>query len=122
MNGIDEEQVREELRAKGKTKEYIDNLVRHKVHQGSRPTNTILLETIDAFSLGSLIALYEHKIFVQGVIWQVCSFDQWGVELGKELAGHILPQLEQNGTVGEQDSSTMGLIEHYKKIRVKQTS
>lgn len=122
MNGIDEEQVREELRAKGKTKDYIDNLVCHKVHQGSRPTNSILLETIDAFSLGSLLALYEHKIFVQGVIWRVCSFDQWGVELGKELAGHILPQLEKNGKVAQQDSSTMGLINHYKKVRAEQTS
>jgi len=122
MNGIDEDQVREELRAKGKTEAYIDNLVSHKVHQGSRPTNSILLQRIDAFSLGSLIALYEHKIFVQGVIWQVCSFDQWGVELGKELAGHILPQLEHNGTIAEQDSSTMGLIKHYKKIRAEQKS
>ncbi|MBV1901017.1 MAG: glucose-6-phosphate isomerase, partial [Kordiimonadaceae bacterium] len=122
MNGIDEEQVREELRAKGKTKDYIDNLVCHKVHQGSRPTNSILLESIDAFSLGSLLALYEHKIFVQGVIWRVCSFDQWGVELGKELAGHILPQLEKNGKVAQQDSSTMGLINHYKKVRAEQTS
>lgn len=122
MNGIDEDQVREELRAKGKTEAYIDNLVSHKVHQGNRPTNSILMKRIDAFSLGSLLALYEHKIFVQGVIWQVCSFDQWGVELGKELAGHILPQLEQDGVVPQQDSSTMGLINYYKKIRTEQKS
>ncbi len=122
MNGIDEDQVREELRAKGKTEAYIDNLVSHKVHQGNRPTNSILMKRIDAFSLGSLLALYEHKIFVQGVIWQVCSFDQWGVELGKELAGHILPQLEQDGAVAEQDSSTIGLINYYKKIRTEQKS
>lgn len=114
MTGIDEQQVREELEAKGKEKNYIDNLVSHKVHKGNRPTNTILMEKVDAHSLGALIALYEHKIFVQGIIWQVCSFDQWGVELGKELANKILPQLEEGHPTEEQDSSTMGLIDFYK--------
>ncbi|HEC00458.1 MAG TPA: glucose-6-phosphate isomerase [Sphingomonadales bacterium] len=114
MNGIDKEQVRDELRAKGKSESYIDNLVSHKVHQGNRPTNTILLKRIDPHSLGALIALYEHKIFVQGIIWRVCSFDQWGVELGKELANHILPQLETGTPIKTQDSSTMGLINFYK--------
>ncbi len=112
MNGIDKEQVRDELRAKGKSESYIDNLVSHKVHQGNRPTNTILLKRIDPHSLGALIALYEHKIFVQGIIWRVCSFDQWGVELGKELANHILPQLETGTPIKTQDSSTMGLINY----------
>ena len=117
MTGINKEQVREELSAKGKSKSYIDNLVSHKVHQGNRPTNTILLKRIDPHSLGALIALYEHKIFIQGIIWRVCSFDQWGVELGKELANHILPQLEQGGSIENQDSSTMGLIKFYKTAR-----
>lgn len=117
MNGIDEEQVREELRAKGKSEDYIERLISHKVHKGNRPTNTLLLDRIDAHSLGALIALYEHKIFVQGLVWQVCSFDQWGVELGKELAHHILPQLEEDKEIEPQDSSTMGLIRRYKSIR-----
>ncbi|VAV97803.1 Glucose-6-phosphate isomerase [hydrothermal vent metagenome] len=115
MTGIDRDQVSEELRAKGKSEAYIENLVCHKVHQGNRPTNTIMLERIDPHSLGALIALYEHKIFVQGIIWRVCSFDQWGVELGKELANHILPQLEKNAPVENQDSSTVGLINFYKR-------
>ena len=119
MNGINKEQVREELRAKGKSESYIDNLVSHKVHQGNRPTNTILLKRIDPHSLGALIALYEHKIFVQGIIWRVCSFDQWGVELGKELANHILPQLETDAPVKTQDSSTMGLINFYKNKMIQ---
>ncbi len=117
MTGINKEQVREELRAKGKSEPYIANLVSHKIHQGNRPTNTIMLERIDPHSLGALIALYEHKIFVQGIIWRVCSFDQWGVELGKELANHILPQLEQDGPIENQDSSTIGLINFYKNTR-----
>ncbi|PHZ85088.1 glucose-6-phosphate isomerase [Paremcibacter congregatus] len=119
MTGIDETQVRAELRAKGKSEAYINNLVSHKIHQGNRPTNTILMERIDPHTLGALIALYEHKIFVQGIIWKVCSFDQWGVELGKELAHRILPQLDQNGTVEPQDSSTTGLIDFYKNVRKK---
>lgn len=117
MMGIDESQVREELRAKGKSEQYIEKLVSHKVHKGNRPTNTILLQRIDPYSLGALIALYEHKIFVQGLIWRVCSFDQWGVELGKELANTILPQLEESRDIEQQDSSTMGLIQFYKEMR-----
>jgi glucose-6-phosphate isomerase len=117
MTGIDEEQVRLELRAKGKSEQYINRLVSHKVHKGNRPTNSILLDGLTPHSLGALIALYEHKIFVQGIIWRVCSFDQWGVELGKELAGKILPQLEPQALIEAQDSSTVGLINHYKKIR-----
>lgn len=115
MTGIDEEQVCNELRLKGKSEDYIKQLASHKVHKGNRPTNTILMNRIDPHSLGALIALYEHKIFVQGIVWRVCSFDQWGVELGKELANRILPQLDMGSPVKEQDSSTMGLIDHYKK-------
>ena len=116
MTGIDEQHVREELQAKGKNQAYIDQLVAHKVHKGNRPTNTILMKKIDPFSLGSLIALYEHKIFVQGVIWRVCSFDQWGVELGKELANKILPQLDAGKEIEQQDSSTAGLMNFYKEM------
>lgn len=121
MTGIDECQVREDLKAKGKCDRYINKLVSHKVHKGNRPTTTILLQRIDPYTLGALIALYEHKIFVQGVIWQICSFDQWGVELGKELANNILPQLEESRDIEQQDSSTMGLIRFYKEARCKST-
>ena len=114
MTGIDERQVRRDLESKGKEKSYIDHVVSHRIHKGNRPTNTILMERFDARALGALIALYEHKIFVQGIIWQLCSFDQWGVELGKELANKILPQLEKGHSTEEQDSSTMGLIDFYK--------
>jgi glucose-6-phosphate isomerase len=90
------------------------SLVEAKTFEGNRPTNSILVDQIDAFTLGSLIALYEHKIFVQGVIWNINSFDQWGVELGKQLAKKILPELTAAGTVASHDSSTNGLINHYK--------
>ncbi|MDP4218079.1 MAG: glucose-6-phosphate isomerase, partial [Bacteroidota bacterium] len=84
---------------------------------GNRPTNSFLLKEITPFSLGELIALYEHKIFVQGVIWNIFSFDQWGVELGKQLAGKILPELKDDRPVGSHDSSTNGLINAWKKMR-----
>lgn len=117
MRGVNESQVREDLKAKGRTPAYIDQLAPHKVHQGNRPTNTILLDRIDPHSLGGLIALYEHKIFVQGIILQICSFDQWGVELGKGLAAKIQTELAEEGEVGEHDSSTTNLINYYKKMR-----
>jgi glucose-6-phosphate isomerase len=84
---------------------------------GNRPTNSILLKEITPRSLGSLIAMYEHKIFVQGIIWNIYSFDQWGVELGKQLAGKILPELKGNEVVTSHDSSTNGLINQYKEWR-----
>jgi len=115
MIGVNEQQVREDLRAKGRTKDYIDKVAPHKVHKGNRPTNSILLKRIEPKSLGSLIALYEHKIFVQGIILQVCSFDQWGVELGKGLANSIEQELIQECLTGEHDSSTVGLINYYKE-------
>jgi glucose-6-phosphate isomerase len=114
MSGVDEQQVREDLKAKGRTAEYIDKVAPHKVHKGNRPTNTILMNRISPKSLGSLIALYEHKIFVQGIILQICSFDQWGVELGKGLANEIQQELEQNITNSSHDSSTIGLISFFK--------
>ncbi len=114
MTGVQEEQVRADLKAKGRSQEYIDKVAPHKVHTGNRPTNTLLLKRIEPKSLGSLIALYEHKIFVQGIILQICSFDQWGVELGKVLANNIQDELKAENKVGQHDSSTLGLINYYK--------
>ncbi|WOH38751.1 glucose-6-phosphate isomerase [Thalassotalea fonticola] len=114
MSGVNEQQVREDLKAKGRTQEYIDKVAPHKVHKGNRPTNAILLDQISAKSLGSLIALYEHKIFSQGILLQICSFDQWGVELGKGLAINILDALKTNTELDNRDSSTTGLINYYK--------
>lgn len=113
MKGVNEEQVRTDLQAKGRTADYIDKVAPHKVHKGNRPTNTILMKQISPKSLGSLIALYEHKIFVQGIILQVCSFDQWGVELGKGLANEIQQELMTQNINFDHDSSTKGLIEFY---------
>jgi glucose-6-phosphate isomerase len=93
------------------------SLIPYKMFSGNRPTNSFLLKEITPFSLGELIALYEHKIFVQGVIWNIYSFDQWGVELGKQLAGKILPELKGGEEVKGHDSSTNGLINAYKKMR-----
>ena len=114
MQGVNEKHVREDLAAKGRTPDYIDKVAPHKVHKGNRPTNTILMKRISPHSLGSLIALYEHKIFVQGILLQICSFDQWGVELGKGLANKIQQELESNDKTVSHDSSTAGLINYYK--------
>jgi glucose-6-phosphate isomerase len=113
MAGVNEEQVRADLNAKGRTKDYIDKVSPHKVHKGNRPTNTILLKRIDPKTLGSLIAAYEHKIFVQGVILQICSFDQWGVELGKGLAAEIQEELSNNSISDKHDCSTASLMKFY---------
>ncbi|MEO6252676.1 MAG: glucose-6-phosphate isomerase [Ferruginibacter sp.] len=93
------------------------SLIPYRVFEGNRPTNSILIKQITPFSLGQLIALYEHKIFVQGVIWNIYSFDQWGVELGKVLAKNILPELLNDETITDHDSSTNGLINEYKKTQ-----
>ena len=93
-----------------------DVLARHKTFPGNRPSNTIVLRNLDAYALGALIALYEHKIFVQGAIWGVNSFDQWGVELGKELAQKIIPELRAGAKEGAHDSSTLGLIRHLRDL------
>lgn len=116
MTGVDEQQVRVDLQAKGRVDEYIDKVAPHKVHKGNRPTNTVLMERISPRTLGSLIALYEHKIFVQGIILQICSFDQWGVELGKGLANNIEQQLNKASVSSQHDSSTNGLINFYQSI------
>lgn len=121
MQGIDAEQVRSELRAKGLSEARIAELVPQKVHRGNRPTNTLLLNKVDARTLGALIALYEHKIFVQGIIWEIYSFDQWGVELGKVLAAGIQPELAADKAVSaHHDASTRNLIDYYKQAKHKQ--
>jgi len=94
-------------------------LVPFKVFEGNRPTNSFLVKKIDPFELGKLIAAYEHKIFVQGVIWNIYSFDQWGVELGKQMANTILPELKGDEKVEGHDSSTNGLINAFKGMRGK---
>ncbi|MCD0486989.1 glucose-6-phosphate isomerase [Pedobacter sp. MC2016-14] len=117
MNGKTEETVVAELQKDGKTAEEIEKLAPFKVFEGNRPTNSILLKKVTPFTLGSLIALYEHKIFVQGIIWNIFSFDQWGVELGKQLAKSILPELKGDEEVSSHDASTNGLINAYKAWR-----
>ncbi|WP_448567108.1 glucose-6-phosphate isomerase [Thalassotalea ganghwensis] len=113
MKGVNEKQVRADLKAVGRTDTYIDKVAPHKVHKGNRPTNTMLLERISPKSLGSLIALYEHKIFVQGIILQICSFDQWGVELGKGLANKIESEIKTGQINPKHDSSTLGLLNYF---------
>lgn len=117
MNGKSESEVRAELEKTGMSKAEIDKLTPFKVFSGNRPTNSILAKKITPKVLGSLIAMYEHKIFVQGIIWNVYSFDQWGVELGKQLANKIYPELGNDDMVGSHDSSTNSLINTYKKWR-----
>ena len=117
MNGKTEEQIHQELSADGKSAEEIAKLAPFKVFEGNRPTNSFLLKKITPYSLGSLIAMYEHKIFVQGIIWNIFSFDQWGVELGKQLAKSILPELKGDEQVNTHDASTNGLINQYKAWR-----
>lgn len=117
MMGKKEKIVREELEDSGKSQEEIDFLTPFKVFKGNKPTNSILFRSLTPRTLGSLIALYEHKIFVQGAIWNIFSFDQWGVELGKQLAKKILPELEHNEQVNTHDASTNGLINAYKRMR-----
>jgi len=111
-------EVRAELEGQGLAPAEVERLLPHKVFEGNRPSTSILYNKLTPFTLGALIALYEHKIFAQGVIWDVNSFDQWGVELGKVLAGRILPELEGGGPVTSHDVSTNALINHAKALRV----
>ena len=115
LNGKSEKIVVEELKAAGKSEAEIESLSPFKVFAGNKPTNSFLVEKITPYTLGFLIALYEQKIFTQGVIWNIYSFDQWGVELGKQLANQILPELNHHAPVTEHDSSTNGLINQYKQ-------
>nr|BAL15185.1 glucosephosphate isomerase [Entamoeba histolytica] len=117
MMGKTEEQVIEELKATGMSDERIKELLPHKLFPGNRPTNSIVFKKMTPYVLGSLIAMYEHKIFVQGCIWNVNSFDQWGVELGKQLAKAVEKDLEAEGLVNKHDGSTSGLINLVKDMR-----
>lgn len=119
MNGKTLAEAKSELNKSGLPKDEIDKLAPFKVFEGNRPTNSLLLKTIDPFHLGLLIALYEHKIFVQGILWNIYSFDQWGVELGKQLANQILPELQDNEPIHNHDSSTNGLINAWKLMKSK---
>jgi len=109
--------VRTELEVAGMGGAELEKLLPHKVFAGNRPTNSIMFQKLTPRTLGSLIALYEHKIFVQGIIWNINSFDQWGVELGKQLAKAILPELSQPQPATTHDASTNGLINYYKEHR-----
>jgi glucose-6-phosphate isomerase len=119
MLGKTEAEVRNELHQAGKNEAEIEALLPYKVFSGNRPTTSILARQITPRTLGSLIAFYEHKIFVQGIIWNIYSFDQWGVELGKQLAKKILPQLQDATLVTAHDSSTNGLINTWKEMKRK---
>jgi glucose-6-phosphate isomerase len=117
MKGKTEDEVRHELTHAGWHGAALEQLLPHKLFEGNKPTNSILVSLLTPRNLGRLVALYEHKIFTQGVIWDINSFDQWGVELGKQLASAILPELAGPEEVHSHDSSTNGLINYYKHHR-----
>ncbi|GAB3196491.1 glucose-6-phosphate isomerase [Pontibacter aydingkolensis] len=120
MKGKTAEEVRAELEAKGNlSQQEIEDLIPHKVFEGNRPTTSIMFHQLNPYTLGALLAMYEHKTFVQGVIWNIYSFDQWGVELGKQLAGKIEEELLDTGVKGNHDSSTNSLIAYYREHRKK---
>lgn len=113
MNGKGPEEVKKELQASGMSGEALERLLPFKVFEGNKPTNTLLIQKLTPRNLGALIALYEHKIFVQGVLWNIYSYDQWGVELGKQLATKILSEIEHS-QIGDHDSSTLSLLQYFK--------
>jgi glucose-6-phosphate isomerase len=117
MKGKSLSEVEAEMRKAGKSEEEIQRIAPHRVFEGNRPTNSILVKQITPYTLGQLVALYEHKIATQGMIWNIFSFDQWGVELGKVLANGILPELSGDARVESHDSSTNGLINAFKAMR-----
>lgn len=117
MRGRTLEEAQRELAAEGKTAKEVERLSPHKVFPGNRPSNTLLYRRLDPYTLGALIALYEHKVFVQGVIWGVNSFDQWGVELGKQLSNELLPMVRDSSPVEGKDCSTTGLIAAFHKLK-----
>jgi glucose-6-phosphate isomerase len=117
MKGKSREEVEQELREAGMDKESIQWHAPFRVFEGNRPSNSILFKLLTPRTLGSLIALYEHKVFVQGVVWNIFSFDQWGVELGKVLAKKILPELKSSEDISAHDSSTNGLINYFKRLK-----
>ncbi|NWH53782.1 G6PI isomerase, partial [Fregata magnificens] len=117
MKGKTADEARKELQAAGLSGDALEKLLPHKVFEGNRPTNSIMFTKLNPFTLGAIIAMYEHKIFVQGIVWDINSYDQWGVELGKQLAKKIEPELESDAAVTSHDSSTNGLINFIKKHR-----
>ena len=117
MNGKTEEEAEKDLEKQGLSKVEIARLLPYKIFTGNKPTNSILVKKITPYTLGELIALYEHKIFTQGIIWNIYSFDQWGVELGKQLAGKILPELQTDSEINDHDSSTNALINSWKQMK-----
>jgi glucose-6-phosphate isomerase len=117
LRGRSAAEIRTEMTAKGASPAEIDAVTPHRVAQGERPSNTIMVRRLDAFTLGRLIALYEHKVAVQGCVWGIDSFDQWGVELGKQLAGGIIPELQPGVVPGAHDASTTGLITRFRALR-----
>jgi glucose-6-phosphate isomerase len=119
MKGKTEAEARAELEAQKLPQEKVDALLPHKVFPGNRPTTSIMVQKITPKTLGALVAMYEHKIFVQGIVWNIYSFDQWGVELGKQLASKILPELRSSEAVTTHDASTNGLIALYKSRRAR---
>jgi glucose-6-phosphate isomerase len=119
MKGKTAEEVRAELKGSKLSPQELEKLVPQKMFAGNKPTNSILFQKLTPRTLGMLIVLYEHKIFTQGFVWNINSFDQWGVELGKQLAKAILPELKESGTIKSHDASTNGLINDYKARRPK---
>lgn len=117
MNGKTEDEVIHDLKASGMAPEQVKFHLPYRVFEGNKPTNSILVEKITPYTLGVLVAMYEHKIFVQGALWNIFSFDQWGVELGKVLAKKILPELSSDEEIQSHDSSTNGLINHFKRLK-----
>jgi glucose-6-phosphate isomerase len=117
MLGKTADEARAELVSQGLQGDSLEALLPHKVFPGNKPTNTLLFDQLDAHTLGMLIALYEHKVFVQSVIWNINPFDQWGVELGKQLAGKILLELGETEISTRHDASTQGLMDYYRKHR-----
>jgi glucose-6-phosphate isomerase len=119
MKGKNEEEARAELEAQKLTPERIAEILPHKCFPGNRPTNSFLFQKLTPKMLGKLVATYEHKIFTQGIVWNIFSFDQWGVELGKQLAKRIEPELGASGDVTAHDASTNGLINRFKRLKKK---
>ncbi|XP_067235381.1 glucose-6-phosphate isomerase a [Chanodichthys erythropterus] len=117
MRGKTSDEAKKELQGAGMSGDALEKLLPHKVFQGNKPSNSIIFKKLSPFMLGALVAMYEHKIFVQGVMWDINSYDQWGVELGKQLAKKIEPELQDNAEVHSHDSSTNGLISFFKKNR-----
>ena len=117
MKGRTPAEAQAELEPEGYTGEQLDVLVPAKTFEGNKPTNSFLFKKLTPETLGALIAMYEHKIFTQGVIWNINSFDQMGVELGKQLAKAILPELKGDDQITNHDASTNGLINYFKYFR-----